>query len=338
MGRFFSDFGMVIGSPNGEASIAGRQDFTSAFETHEDNITTAEHEPSRVAELWRRAAKARVAQVAFLAAVVGGGIVACGEAAPNVPAATNTTHLSTPETTPQNSTDKLFTSLTSLTPPQQEERRLQIAQLDVSTVQQLSPIEQSRWATYYQHTILSEEQIIPFGTYDVQLTPNQQNPNHSIIANELLQEYEANILRMAWMLQHTPQMAADSRTAMALLANSDTTTYDYKMAQEVADEYTITQQGDQSMPGYVQAISKIAVLFKAPSDVMVTKKGDVYNMNFTAAHSDGTIEDFSYDFYPSPVLPGGTLGNIYEVSADTPTKIQGKPLLVTLPKITPKAS
>ncbi len=298
-------------------SVAGRQELTPTFKTHEGNGTTTELGESRFAELWRRTAKNQLARLAFLACTAMPA-VACGhEAAPNSPPAATSIAKPGGEVAKSHSDPALFNGFENLNYQQQEARRAQIAQLDLATVQNdLSPLAQARWAADYRHIAFGDKIVTPIlahsGYFDA---PNNQDLLLRL-AEQVLGDHQDNLLRMAWAIQHKPDLANDPRTEFALLGTTDTTATDYKLAQSIASTHT-TNAADAE--GYVTALREVVVTFQPPTDVRVTKDLDTHHFTFTAARASGKEAHFATTFYPSLDL---TLGS----NQDKPMETQRDPL------------
>lgn len=299
---------------NAGMSVAGRQELIPTLQTHEDNGTTGEQRTSRLTEIWRRTAKNQLARLAFFAAATMTATVACGhETVPNSPAATSTAGPSSGETAaqPKNS-PAIFSGFETLTYQQQEARRAQIAQLDLATVQNdLSPLDKARWAADYRHVLLGDRFVTPIvahsGYFDA---PNNQELLTSL-AQQVIGDYQDNLLRMAWTIQHKPELANDPRTPLALLGSAETTTTDYKLAQSIADSYTTNATNAED---YVAALHQTVVMFQPPTHVTATKTADAHVFTFTATRVNGSEAHFATTFYPSLDL---TLGSNQDQPMET---------------------
>jgi hypothetical protein len=305
----------LAGGPNkGIGDKLDGHDADPSFETHKVDLTVPEGYVSRL-EAWRRLAHNKFVRLAAAMALVG-PVAACADGEPQrPPAATAEAASGQAGAGAETAEPGCYTAFHELSPAEQQECRTLIARMEPGDISKLSDLDEARWANYYRHVALGEKGVL----HNIVRSAVIDTPNGAeSAATSFLVGYQANVYRLAWLMQNDQALAQDPRTVRALLGNDRTDSEGYKAAVYLAAN---APSAGQNADTYVKTTDKTAPLFTSffAQNVTVAKEGEGRILRFTAEArtTAGPVgQTFTYHLYPYMEAHRGTDGQPHEKPDD----------------------
>lgn len=327
----------AVGGPNeGIGGFADGLDADPSLETHKDDLNVLDYRVSRIDSLQRFARSKTVRAIAAIAFAFP--IAACGEQAGTQGQGTNATAEATVTPSASAEANEACGSIRfeTMAAAEQTQCRQLIAAMETDDINQLSGLDQARWASYYRHVILNEKSVL----HTVIRAKTLEQPGSAeSMALRFITDYQNSVFTLAWHMQNNPNVGNDPRTARALVGTDDPASEAYRTAQTLQKSAANTDLADflRSAP---QSTRLFSSLF--PQEPTIRKEGEVYETRFVAQAITPTgskAQEFSYKLYAyMDALPGpdGTIKEQPDDPSDPLSAISfalGRPYLAATPQI-----
>jgi hypothetical protein len=291
---------VMAGGPNeGIGYVADGLDTDPPLETHKNDLNLLNHRVSRLDAL-RRLAKSRAVRVVAAVALTLPAAACAG-------------------------------------PADQQECRELIAGMETADINQLSLLDQARWASYYRHVTLGEKSVLHTV---VRANVLEQPSGAESMALRFITDYQNSVFTLAWYMQNKPEVGNDPRTARALLGSDDPASEGFKAAQAAA-----SGAAGMSLAAFMQTAAQSSPVFSSlfPDNPGIKKDGSDYVVSFTtktiAANGGVKPQLFTYRLLPYMDALPDSAGAVKEQPDDPNDPLNaisvalGRPHLASTPQI-----
>jgi hypothetical protein len=328
---------VMAGGPNeGIGYFADGLDTDPPLETHKNDLNLLNHHVSRLDAL-RHLAKSRAVRIVAAVALTLPAAACAGQEGNTEGRGGGAVAESTLPADGEAAGGQECLQFERLSPADQQECRELIAGMETADINQLSPLDQARWASYYRHVALGEKSVLHTV---IRANILEQPSGAESMALRFITDYQNSVFTLAWHIRNKPEVGNDPRTARALLGSDDPASEGFRAAQAAASGAT-----GLSLAEFMQAASQSSPVFSSlfPDNPGIKKDGSDYVVSFTTKTiaANGTVKPqlFTYRLLPyMDALPDST-GTVKEQPDDPNDPLNaisaalGRPHLASTPQI-----